>query len=203
MCKTIKPPNLTLPKFYGKEEEFPEFWAVFETLVHKNNTLTTIEKMLLLKDSLKGKSDRAIQGMQIIPQNYECMIETLMKKHSNKPTNRARIIQQLMDLQPANKTSSSCTFVYDKISMFINQMVSAGQDIRRTTDAMWTENTLQKFPHDIVERVLIRTREQHDITIDELTNEIDAEIAAKSYVQARTQIYHSKKPSSFYENRKK
>lgn len=40
------------PKFYGADEEFPEFWAAFKTLVHDNSALSTIEKMLFLKDSL-------------------------------------------------------------------------------------------------------------------------------------------------------
>ncbi|KAL6738103.1 hypothetical protein Aduo_011689 [Ancylostoma duodenale] len=52
-CRTLKPKQLKLPRFYGDEEEFPEFWAVFETLVHESKVLTTVEKMLLLKDSLE------------------------------------------------------------------------------------------------------------------------------------------------------
>ncbi|EYC37498.1 hypothetical protein Y032_0784g2332 [Ancylostoma ceylanicum] len=80
-AKAITPPTITLPKFYGIEEkEFTEFWAVFETLVHNNRSITTVEKMLLLKDSLRGNSDAAIKGIQLIPQNYNWMIETLKKK---------------------------------------------------------------------------------------------------------------------------
>ncbi|KAK6755684.1 hypothetical protein RB195_014209 [Necator americanus] len=33
---TISPPRVDLPKFYGNEEEFPEFWAVHETLVQQH-----------------------------------------------------------------------------------------------------------------------------------------------------------------------
>ncbi|KAL6727976.1 hypothetical protein Aduo_009795 [Ancylostoma duodenale] len=31
ICRTLKPQQLKLPRFYGDEEEFPEFWAIFET----------------------------------------------------------------------------------------------------------------------------------------------------------------------------
>ncbi|KHJ76509.1 hypothetical protein OESDEN_23871 [Oesophagostomum dentatum] len=41
--------------------------------------------MLLLKDSLKGKSDSAIKGIQLVPQNYNWMIDALKKKYGNKP----------------------------------------------------------------------------------------------------------------------
>lgn len=43
----------SLPSFYGNAEEFPEYWAVFESLVHKSTELDVMEKILLLKESLK------------------------------------------------------------------------------------------------------------------------------------------------------
>ncbi|EYC29821.1 hypothetical protein Y032_0005g2278 [Ancylostoma ceylanicum] len=68
-CKSIKTPVLTLPKFFGVDEDFPELWAIYETLVHNNKNLSTVEKMMCLKESLTGKSDSAIKGIQLIPQN--------------------------------------------------------------------------------------------------------------------------------------
>lgn len=76
-CRTLKPKQMDLPRFYGDDEEFPEFWAVFETLVHENKVLSTVEKMLLLKDALRGRAEMAIKGIQLIPQNYKWMTEEL------------------------------------------------------------------------------------------------------------------------------
>ena len=89
--KSIKTPTLTLPKFFGVEDDFPEFWAIYDTLVHQNPSLSTIEKMMLLKDSLKGNSDNAIKGVQLIPQNYNRMIESLKKKYGNRLINLSLI----------------------------------------------------------------------------------------------------------------
>lgn len=44
VCRSIRTPALTLPKFYGVEEDFPEFWAIYETLIHHNQSLSTVEK---------------------------------------------------------------------------------------------------------------------------------------------------------------
>ncbi|VDL76536.1 unnamed protein product [Nippostrongylus brasiliensis] len=104
---TIPPPRINLPKFYGNEAEWPEFWAIYETLVHKNHTLSVIEKMILLKDSLRGKSDRAVKGIQLVPDNYDWMIQALTKKYGNKPANRARIVQQLKALRQADENARS------------------------------------------------------------------------------------------------
>ncbi|KHJ76291.1 hypothetical protein OESDEN_24089 [Oesophagostomum dentatum] len=194
-CKSVKTPTLTLPKFYGVEEEFTEFWAIYETLVHNNTSLSVVEKMLLLKDSLRGKSDNAIKGIQLVPQNYNWMIDALKRKYGNKPVNRARIVQRLTLLRTANITAESCSYVHDKITMLINQMVSAGQDIRKTKDAMWTETILQKFPYEIVKNVLNAIKEKDEVYVEDVMQQIKSEISTKSYVDARTKNV-AKKPAT-------
>lgn len=142
--------------------------------------------MLLLKESLRGKSDQAIKGIQLLPQNYDWMIETLKKKDGNKPANRSRIVQQLQSLPQANKTAENNELIYDKVCVLLNQMVSVGHDIRSSKGAMWTEAILSKFHHDIVEPVLIKMREKDDATVDSIMQMIEKKIAARSYVQSRT-----------------
>ncbi|KHJ84902.1 hypothetical protein OESDEN_15378, partial [Oesophagostomum dentatum] len=183
--KAIAPPKITLPKFFGVEEEFSEFWAVFETLVHSNKSLSTVEKMLLLKESLKGNSENAIKGIQLVPQNYIWMIETLKKKYGNKPINRSRIVQRLVNLKPANNTADGCVYVLDKIKMLINLMVSAGLDMRQTEDPMWTEAILKKFPSSIVKKVLLDMQEKPEVTVDDLMVDLEKQINAKLYVDTR------------------
>ncbi|EYC13453.1 hypothetical protein Y032_0043g720 [Ancylostoma ceylanicum] len=54
--RSVKPPQASLPKFYGNPEDFSEYWAIFEALVHNSKELDVIEKILLLKESLKGRA---------------------------------------------------------------------------------------------------------------------------------------------------
>ncbi|KHJ87534.1 hypothetical protein OESDEN_12689 [Oesophagostomum dentatum] len=185
ICRSLKPKQLKLPRFYGEEEEFPEFWAIFETLVHENKVLTTVEKMLLLKDSLKGKAEVVVKGIQLVPKNYQWMTEALKKKYGNKPINRAKVVQKLIDMRPAANNAESCTLVFDRIRMLINQMVSAGQDIRNMQDALWTEKILEKFPYSIVKNVLISTQEKEEIKIEDIMEQLEKQIDAKKYVESR------------------
>nr|CDJ80598.1 Protein ZC132.6 [Haemonchus contortus] len=182
---SIAPPRVSVPVFTGEEDEFPEFWAVCEQFVHNNPTLSTTENMLLLKESLQGKSEKSIRGTQLIPQNYEWMIKTLHKKYGNKPANRARIVLRLNELPRASRTAGSCEKVFDDICMLLNQMFSTGQNIRVCKDALWTEAILNKFPKDIVEPVLLKMREHDDLTVDSILDFISGEISAKAYVQSR------------------
>uniref|UniRef100_A0A7I4Z127 Peptidase A2 domain-containing protein n=1 Tax=Haemonchus contortus TaxID=6289 RepID=A0A7I4Z127_HAECO len=174
-CRTLKPKQLNLPRFYGDEEEFPEYWAVFER-----------------------RAETAIEGIQLIPQNYKWITEELKKKFGNKPTNRAKIVQKLIDMRAANNSAANCAAFYDKIRMLINQMVSAGQDIRAIQDALWTEKILEKFPHNIVKSVLISIQNRDNVTIGDVMQEVEKEITAKQFVESR-----SKSRSNSEENKKK
>ncbi|KAK6729915.1 hypothetical protein RB195_006768 [Necator americanus] len=62
--RSIKPLQATLPKFYGNSDDFPEYWAIFEALVHNSEELDILEKILLLKESLKGRAQTAIEGIK-------------------------------------------------------------------------------------------------------------------------------------------
>ncbi|KAK6010119.1 hypothetical protein OSTOST_24888, partial [Ostertagia ostertagi] len=146
--KALKPPSVSIPRFSGKVEEFQEFWAVFETMVHKNQSLTDMEKMILLKASLVGKASITIKGIKMVPQNYTWMIETILKKYGNVTTARANVIQRLSHIQPATETT--CEYVFDELRSLINEMVSSGYRVTDTRDPMWIEAILQKLPHNIV-----------------------------------------------------
>ncbi|KAK6761356.1 hypothetical protein RB195_022425 [Necator americanus] len=134
--------------------------------------------MLLLKDSLRERTETVIKGIQLVPQNYKWMIEELKKKFDSKLTNRAKIVQKLVDTHPANGTAESCVATYDKIRMLINQMVSAGQDKRYMQDAMWTEKILEK-QLNIVKNVLTTIQNQEEVKINDVMKEIENEITAK------------------------
>ncbi|KHJ88957.1 hypothetical protein OESDEN_11238 [Oesophagostomum dentatum] len=183
--KTIATPKIALPKFFGVEEEFSEFWAVFDTLVHSNKSMSTVEKMLFLKDCLKGGSQNALKGIQSVPQNYTWMVETLKKKYGNKPINRSRIVQRLVNMRTATNTADDCVTVLDKVKMLINLMVSAGHDIRKTEDPIWTETILNKFPNAIVKKVLLEIQEKEEVTIENVIDSLEKQVNAKVYVDTR------------------
>ena len=69
--------------------------------------------------------------------------------------------------------------------MFIKQKVSAEQDLRLTRDAIWAEKILEDFSHNIVKNVLITIQDRDEVTIDDVTKEVDKEITTKKVVESR------------------
>lgn len=68
---SIMPPRMSFPHFAINAEEFQEYWAIFQTMVHENPSLNTVEKMIMLKESLIDKAALTIKGIRMIPENYE------------------------------------------------------------------------------------------------------------------------------------
>ncbi|KHJ94125.1 hypothetical protein OESDEN_05949 [Oesophagostomum dentatum] len=50
--RSIKPAQANPPKFHGNAEDFPEFWAIFETLVHKGTELDDVVKAVLVSGQM-------------------------------------------------------------------------------------------------------------------------------------------------------
>ncbi|KAK6058462.1 hypothetical protein COOONC_03970 [Cooperia oncophora] len=187
-----------------KIEEEAKYTAVLNEASEMNLMLNTRlteacsnERRLLRK---LGKYVRP-QGVQenslLHPLTYESTTaEPISPEPNHLSANRSRIVQRLRDLPPADRRAESNEQTYDKICVLLNQMLSAGQDIRATKDAMWSEAILSKFHRDIVEPVLVKMREQDDTTVENIMQMIETEISAKSYIQSRTQLNEPNKRAS-------
>ncbi|KAK6736395.1 hypothetical protein RB195_019213 [Necator americanus] len=80
ICRTLKPRQLSLPRFYGDEEEFPEFWAIYETLVDQtakndaDSCMNTFDKIRMLVNQM-------VSAGQNIPQMQDAMwTEKILEK---------------------------------------------------------------------------------------------------------------------------
>ncbi|KHJ93208.1 hypothetical protein OESDEN_06886 [Oesophagostomum dentatum] len=95
------------------------------------------------------------------------MTEALKKKYGNKPISRAKVVQKLIDMRPAANNAGSCTLVFDRIRMLINQM----------------------FPYSFVKNVLISTQEKEEIKIEDIMEQLEKQIDTKKYVELRLRIF--------------
>ena len=64
-------PKLSLPKFSGKYSEYKNFISLFDTLVHNDDSIPTIEKFTHLISCLSGEALGTVRAFQIIEDNYK------------------------------------------------------------------------------------------------------------------------------------
>ena len=113
-----KLPKVGLPKFKGDITEYRTFWETFESAVHNNGELTTIDKFHHLYSLLQGQAQRTIKGLAITADNYQAAIDLLNERFGKTQQIISTYMDELLKIAPcANDKSIQLRFVYDKISV--------------------------------------------------------------------------------------
>ena len=73
-------PRLTLPKFSGEPAEWPKWFALYKSLVHNQQTLSSTEKMAHLQSTVTGLARRTIAGMLYDGSLYEDAVQALQDR---------------------------------------------------------------------------------------------------------------------------
>ena len=90
----VKLPKLSLKKFNGDLTKWMTFWDTFESAVHKNSTLSSIDKFNYLNSLLESAAAEAIAGLTLTSANYEEAVATLKRRFGN----RQLIVNRHMDI---------------------------------------------------------------------------------------------------------
>ena len=80
----VKLPKLELKKFDGDHSKWISFWDSFEASVHKNESLTAIDKFNYLNSLLERSAAEAISGLSLGASNYKEAIDILKARFGNK-----------------------------------------------------------------------------------------------------------------------
>ena len=73
----VKLPKLTLPRFQGDLTNWMSFWHSFESVVHKNPSISKVDKFNYLNLWLEGTARRTVQGLTLTEANYDSAVEIL------------------------------------------------------------------------------------------------------------------------------
>jgi len=100
VVNSLKLPKIDLPSFSGIYGEWYPFHDTFHSLIHRDNSITEIQKFHYLKSSLKGE---VIQSLEISSNNYKEAWHILKRRYDNKRLIIQKHIKALFDLQPIIK----------------------------------------------------------------------------------------------------
>ena len=70
-------PQITLPKFSGKPEDWVDFIVKFRDLVHKQPILTDSQRNQLLHQQLEGEANRSVKGYATDSRGYVLALKRL------------------------------------------------------------------------------------------------------------------------------
>lgn len=96
----------SIPKFSGSQTEWNAFSYLFKTQIGLNSSLTSKEKLQLLKENVSGEASQFLKDIPVSEQKYDQAWETLTKKYDNKRFLVDSYLSNTCKLQPISSQSS-------------------------------------------------------------------------------------------------
>ncbi|KAK5983385.1 hypothetical protein GCK32_007089 [Trichostrongylus colubriformis] len=181
----IKYPQVKLPHFSGENDCWEEFWDNFSLLIDQNPQFGELEKILYLKEAIRGKAQSAIKSIPMKTSNYKVIVEVLHKKFGNKANNRSHIVQQLLEIPKAATSAEKCVETLEHINDLVFQMVATGYDIRKKHDPLWIDTILAKFPYEVIKDCLRLTSMDSKLTVGKLLDELQEQVSSRALCEDR------------------
>lgn len=116
-ASVVKLAALNVPEFSGNYKEWTTFKDVFGALIHSNEALTKVQKLIYLKAALSGDAAEVVKCLETIANNCEVAWDCLNERYNNK-----RIIVQshtkaIFELEGITEESST------KLRRFIDSLL--------------------------------------------------------------------------------
>ncbi|XP_065886111.1 uncharacterized protein [Dysidea avara] len=116
--------KLTLPTFKDDVTRWTSFWDSYDSAIHSNTQLSTVDKFNYLHSLLEGPATRSIKGLTLTKANYESAID-LLRKPFGKPQ---KIIDAHMEIikipNCTTDKSQMLRSVYGQINVHIRRLAA-------------------------------------------------------------------------------
>jgi hypothetical protein len=135
----INLPVIQIPEFSGHFEKWLSFRDVFQSLIHNNNNLNSIEKMHYLKSSLSGDALHTIENLAISGANYDEAWSLLEKRYGNERLIVQAHIRKILNSPAINKcTAASLRQLSDDVRSNLAVLNALNRPVQHWDDILVT-----------------------------------------------------------------
>ena len=110
---SVRLPKLEIPPFNGYKLKWSEFWDSFSDSVHKNTSISDIEKVNYLISKLTR--EQTVSGILPINENYSFVLESLKERYDIAQTVVDPHYVELVNLKLGPTTEKGLRTLYDHI----------------------------------------------------------------------------------------
>ncbi|GFY07920.1 integrase catalytic domain-containing protein [Trichonephila clavipes] len=174
----IKLPEIPLPVFRGRYDEWPSFKSQFDNIISKNNDLSESQKLYYLKASLQG--DDKLLGA--VDDSFESLITALKTRFENKRPLTETHINAILEIEKLTSESArDIRTMTDILSKNIRALKLLGFERNNLSDLILHNIILKKIDRE--------TRKQFEKSID--SNQIPELDTFIMYLEKRSQTIDS------------
>ena len=105
------------PPFSGDPFQFQAFWEIFDSSIHSNTSLATINKFSYLKTLLTGKVKDALNSFELTSENYDEAVVILKSRFEEPQVVIQTNVDILLALHPVSSSSNITELrkIYDAV----------------------------------------------------------------------------------------
>ena len=166
---TTKLPKLVLKKFNGQPTAWQEFYDAFDSSIHKNSSLSDVDRFNYLRNLVEGPAYSTIAGLQLTGANYKAALNLLKERFGQKRIIINCHMENLMKIPPVYSSTDirKVRKLYDAIEQNCRGLQALGVT-SSSYGAVLVPVLLQKLPEDIK---LELTRKLEKPSADETTSD--------------------------------
>ena len=182
----MKLPNLMLKPFNGDITTWTPFWESYESAIHKNASLSDVDKFNYLNSLLEHSAREAVSGLTLTSSNYHEAISILKKRFGNKQQIISRHMDILLNVEAvaSQHDLKGLRHLYDLIESHVHALKSLGVS-SDSYGALLSSVLLSKLPHEL-RLIVSRKTNDDDWNLDNLMKEMEREIDARERAKANS-----------------
>ena len=189
----VRLPKLTIRPFNGDLTAWTTFWESYESSIHKNASLSDIDRFNYLRSLLEHTALEAISGLILTSTNYHEAIEILKRRFGNKQQIISRHMDFLLNIEAMTSQHNlkGLRHLYDLIESHVRSLRSLGVP-PDSYGALLSSVLLNKLPSEI-RLIASRKIDEDSWNLDALLKVVEEEIRARERTTANP-LTHAKKP---------
>ena len=174
-------PRLQLPIFDGNIQQWQEFWDIFNSTIHEQQTLSAVSKFNYLKSVLKGSALSTIVGIPLTNDNYALAVRLLQEKFGQKEAIVGVLYSKLQNLPKANSKFADIQRTSETIEKLLRQLEAQGESINE--QKILIQQIISKYPSEVIVKLEETKEPVVPWSVESLRKAIVSYIAVQENVQ--------------------
>ncbi|VDO35634.1 unnamed protein product, partial [Heligmosomoides polygyrus] len=121
-------PQIQIPTFSGKLEEWDTYWGPFSSIVHEQD-LPVLRKFAYLLSTETGEAKEVLGGFQFREENYEVAVQWLKKKYAREEVAIEQLYRKVEEAYAKDATTAAQRKLLDDLSATMMQLTTKGQNV--------------------------------------------------------------------------
>ena len=174
----VKLPKLDLRKFDGDISKWPSFWDAFESSVHSNTKLASIDKLNYLNSLRVNSASEAISGLSLTAANYDEAVTILKRRFGNKQLIINRHMKTLLNISSVKSglNIQAIRQLHDLIESQVRSLKSLGVS-SSSYGSLLSSVVMSKLPQDL--RLIITQEVKDEWDLDHILDVSRSELEAR------------------------